>query len=678
MLKRYHALHSFILVALMNGASAEEVVTNDVSTPKPSEQPKKVLSNDIDVKKADKEYVQADGTEQNILNGKTPKTLKLSAAAEKQTSNSTNTAPKQAENIDLKEVVEEPLEASEPVDQTAGTDIEKTDDGSNKTVKDEKVEALEPAENIDLKEVVDQPLKANEPITENEKVVDNTKDKPKKETSSTTNSESNNEKPSADIAEKKSTEENSNKASNNESLEPISEAVDENSADKDLVSEKQEQQDSDQDSVNPNTGSENNAVTENKPKEKTGLLTKLAQELTGNDSDKEEQKPLLLLNSEVLPGTSTRLGWSPSVSFIGISAPTAVLVLNGVKPGPTLCLTAAVHGDELNGIEIVRRVMYDIDPKQLSGAVIGVPIVNLQGFRRSSRYLPDRRDLNRFFPGNPEESSAARIAYSFFSEVITHCDMLIDLHTGSFRRTNLPQLRADLNYPNVASLAEKLGAIVVVQSEGAVGSLRRAAVENGIASVTLEAGAPHELQKNAVEHGVKSIESAMDSLGMIKRRRFWERSAEPVYYKSTWVRAREGGILFSEVSLGARVKQGDLLGVVTDPITNIRSQIISPFDGRVIGMALNQVMFPGFAAYHIGLKASVEETPKGKVLVSENEIIEKDGTTIVNTLDPEKVAEKSIKGNTEKTTLTPVVDEIDPVVETETIDNIMPPSEDSE
>ncbi len=347
------------------------------------------------------------------------------------------------------------------------------------------------------------------------------------------------------------------------------------------------------------------------------IIEKIAQELKPKEPGPTPKAPLVLLNSEVPPGTSTRLGWSPSISFMGISAPTAVLVLNGVKTGPTLCLTAAVHGDELNGIEIVRRVLYNIDPETLSGAVIGVPIVNLQGFRRSSRYLPDRRDLNRFFPGNPGGSSAARIAHSFFTEVITHCDFLVDLHTGSFRRTNLPQIRADLSYPEVASLTKKMGSIVVVQSDGAVGSLRRAAVESGIPAITLEAGAPLELQKDAVEYGVKSVETAMDGLGMIDRRRFWERATEPVYYQSMWVRAKEGGILFSEVALGAYVKEGQLLGAITDPITNTRSEVHAPFDGRVIGMALNQVMFPGFAAYHVGLRASVEEAAQEKTVLSE-------------------------------------------------------------
>ncbi|WP_245792124.1 succinylglutamate desuccinylase/aspartoacylase family protein [Teredinibacter waterburyi] len=322
--------------------------------------------------------------------------------------------------------------------------------------------------------------------------------------------------------------------------------------------------------------------------------------------------PLVILGTEVLPGTSTRLGWSPNVSFLGIAAPTPVLVVNGVNPGPTLCLTSAIHGDELNGIEIVRHVLYSIDAKELSGTVIGVPIVNLQGFRRSSRYLPDRRDLNRYFPGNNNGSSASRIAYSFFNEVISHCDLLVDLHTGSFHRTNLPQLRANLAVEEVADLTKMMGSIVVVHSSGAKGCLRRAAVEAGIPAVTLEAGQPHQLQKTAVNHGIKSVETLLDTLKMLKRRAFWELKSEPVYYQSHWVRAREGGVLLSEVELGDKVRLGDLLGVVSDPITNMRSEIRAPYNGRIIGMALNQVIFPGFAAYHIGLQSSAEaaaETP---------------------------------------------------------------------
>lgn len=333
-----------------------------------------------------------------------------------------------------------------------------------------------------------------------------------------------------------------------------------------------------------------------------------AQEIPGTSSEQEippdapaaAEPPLVLLNKKIPRGTTTRLAWSPDQSFEGIATPTPVLIARGAKPGPKLCLTAAVHGDELNGIEIVRRVMYNIDVDKLTGTVIGVPIVNLQGFRRSSRYLTDRRDLNRFFPGNPNGSSASRIAYSFFRELVMHCDKLVDLHTGSFYRTNLPQLRADLNNPQVLALTQAFDAIAVLHSEGATGTLRRAAVDIGIPAVTLEAGGPMELDESYVNQGVKAVNTLLDKLGMLDTISFWG-SPQPTYYSSIWVRADQGGILFSEIKLGARVREGDLLGKVTDPITNIHALILSPVNGRVIGMAVNQVVLPGFAAYHIGI-----------------------------------------------------------------------------
>jgi predicted deacylase len=325
-----------------------------------------------------------------------------------------------------------------------------------------------------------------------------------------------------------------------------------------------------------------------------------------------EVAPLILLGTEVPPLTSTRLSWTPAQSFEGLASPTPVLVIHGGKPGPVLCLTAAIHGDELNGMELVRRVLYNTKPEDLSGSIIGVPIVNLQGFQRGSRYLPDRRDLNRLFPGYPEGSSGARIAHSFFHEVIRHCTVLVDLHTGSFHRSNLPQLRADLSNPDVVELTHGFGATVVLHSDGAVGTLRRAAVESGIPAVTLEAGEPLRLQEDAVAHSVKSIRTLLNHLGMVKKTRFWG-DPEPVYYKSTWVRADRGGVLFSEVELGDRVQQGDLLGSVTNPITNVRTEIRSKNDGRVLGMAINQVVMPGYAAFHIGIRAPRELITKAEI-----------------------------------------------------------------
>ncbi len=320
--------------------------------------------------------------------------------------------------------------------------------------------------------------------------------------------------------------------------------------------------------------------------------------------------PLLLLETEMLPGTAHRLSWSATELFEGVPVSTPVLAVNGALPGPTLCLTAAVHGDELNGIEMVRRVLHEIPPGKLSGAVIGVPIVNVQGFRRGSRYLPDRRDLNRYFPGNPNGSAAARIAHALFTDIIAHCDALVDLHTGSFERANLPQIRADLRNPDVVTLTQGFGSMVVLHSQPGAGTLRHAATLAGIPAVTVEAGGPSQLELAEVKHGVKGVETLLTTLGMLKKKRFWG-DPEPVYYKSSWVRADNGGILLADVTLGSTVRKGDLLGTITDPMSNQRTELYSPYAGRIIGLARNQVVMPGFAAFHVGIEADnviVEET----------------------------------------------------------------------
>jgi uncharacterized protein len=310
-----------------------------------------------------------------------------------------------------------------------------------------------------------------------------------------------------------------------------------------------------------------------------------------------------LLGSEVPTGAKKRLTWSSGTAIVGFVAPVPVIVVNGKGPGPVLCLTAAVHGDELNGIEVVRRVVEDLDIEELNGAVIGVPIVNIQGFYRGTRYLPDRRDLNRYFPGNARGSAATRMAHSFFNEVVKQCSVVIDLHTGSLNRTNLPQVRADLRKPLVARMTPAFGATVVLHSVGEKGSLRRAATEAGIPSVTFEMGEPMRIQQEQVEHGVKAVETLMYSLNMTKQRRYWG-DPESVYYASKWVRVDTAGILFSDVALGERVSEGELLGIVTDPLSNQQHRIYAPLSGRVLGMALNQVVLPGFAAYRIGTDTS--------------------------------------------------------------------------
>ena len=316
--------------------------------------------------------------------------------------------------------------------------------------------------------------------------------------------------------------------------------------------------------------------------------------------------PLSLLGRQVETGSFATLHWTPDQSFASIATPVPVLVAHGDKPGPKLCLTAAIHGDELNGIEMVRRLMYELEPDQLAGTVIGVPIVNLDGFRSGSRYLSDRRDLNRYFPGNKNGSAASRVAHSLFSNIVRHCDYLVDLHTGSQKRVNLPQLRADLDNPDVVAFAKHFGGMTVLHSPGVTGMLRDAAVKKNIVAVTMEAGGPNRLETEAVSNGVQAIDTLLENLGMRKASRFWS-APQPVFYESEWIRATQGGILLAEVELNQNVRKGQVLGTVTDPISNTGSAIIAPYNGRVLGMAVNQVVHAGFAAFRIGEEKTTEE-----------------------------------------------------------------------
>ncbi len=321
-----------------------------------------------------------------------------------------------------------------------------------------------------------------------------------------------------------------------------------------------------------------------------------------------EVAPFEILGRTLKPGSSARLRWFSSQNM-GLSAGLPVEVIHGDKPGPVLCLTAAVHGDELNGIEIARQVLHDLESDALSGTVVGVPLVNMEGFVRQERYIADRRDLNRYFPGNPRGSAAARVAHSLFQEVVRHCDALVDLHTGSYYRENLPQLRADLTNPEIAGMVSHFGAITALQSAAPEGSLRGAAAAAGIPAVVMEVGGPLSLDSEMVGLGVKSVRSLLSNMGMIKKSFSWGRP-QPVFYESQWLRADSGGILINQKALGDRVRIGDRLGHIIDPVTGNELDVRSPWNGTVLGRAQNQFVNAGFALFHIGVESTLEELEK--------------------------------------------------------------------
>ncbi len=331
--------------------------------------------------------------------------------------------------------------------------------------------------------------------------------------------------------------------------------------------------------------------------------------------------PLAILDRLVVPGTRMQLEWRPGGGISAAEIPSPVVVTRGALSGPVLCLVAGVHGDEINGVEIVRRLAHGIDPTRLSGTVIGVPIVNVHGYSRGTRYLPDRRDLNRFFPGSRSGSIASRIANAFFQDIVSHCDMMVDFHTGSFERSNLPQVRADLTRPEVLEFSRHFGNTVVLHSPGNKGMLRVAATAVGVPAVTFEAGAPARLEPEEIAQAVAAIERLMVQTGMREDPAAAEGAGmpldpeviarrpdpAPIFLDSRWVRANSGGLLISEVTLGQRVQAGQRLGRVIDPVANVERYILAPVAGRVIGMALNQSVLPGYAAFHLGTETSEQQ-----------------------------------------------------------------------
>lgn len=308
---------------------------------------------------------------------------------------------------------------------------------------------------------------------------------------------------------------------------------------------------------------------------------------------------LELLGRTAEPGTTARFPFIPDRSFEASYLNTPVFVARGAKPGPTLCITAGVHGDELNGVEIARRAFSRLDPTTLRGTLIALPSVNAEGVRTGNRYLSDRRDLNRAFPGREGGSVASLIAHAVF-KLVEHCDALVDLHTASNNRTNLPQIRADISDPDVRELAVHFGLGIVVASRGPDGSLRREAVKAGIPAIIYEAGEPHHFQEDEVHRGVEGVENVMAYLEMTDRNDVEIPDAR-VYERTRWIRVpmNQGGFFFPAAGLGDFVKPGQILGRIVDPLTDASSDVISTRQGEVIGIALPQPVLSGYALFHL-------------------------------------------------------------------------------
>jgi predicted deacylase len=276
-----------------------------------------------------------------------------------------------------------------------------------------------------------------------------------------------------------------------------------------------------------------------------------------------------------------------------------VLAVNGVRRGPCLWLSAALHGDEVNGIEIIREVLEAIRPGTLRGAVLAVPVVNVFGFIQQSRYLPDRRDLNRCFPGSPRGSLASRLAHLFVTEILGHCTHGIDLHTASRDNINLPQIRANLDDPETQRMARAFGASIMIDSPLRKGSLRETACRRGIPNLLYEAGSAQRFEKKAIQAGVRGVLNVMRTLGMLAGRDARKPPESRRARSSRWVRAPRGGLMRLLVQVGDRVQAREIVGHIADPFGESPVSVKAPMAGVVIGRTKNPVIHQGDAVIHI-------------------------------------------------------------------------------
>ncbi len=278
----------------------------------------------------------------------------------------------------------------------------------------------------------------------------------------------------------------------------------------------------------------------------------------------------------------------------------SVQILRAKRPGPTLFISAAIHGDEISGVEIIRRLLQHKALNSLRGTLLAIPIVNVYGFLNHTRYLPDGRDLNRSFPGSAKGSLTGRMARTFVSEIVSKCTHGIDLHTGARHRSNFPQIRADLDDPVARTMTEAFGVPLAIDAKIRDGSLRECAGDAGIPVILYEAGEALRFEELYIRAGVKGIINVMRSIGMLPRSRGRKPPNPPIISNQTsWVRAPESGILRSFVPLGEKVEKGQTIAMVADPLGTAETPIIAPDHGVVIGRTNLPLVYEGDATFHI-------------------------------------------------------------------------------
>ncbi len=315
---------------------------------------------------------------------------------------------------------------------------------------------------------------------------------------------------------------------------------------------------------------------------------------------KSPAKRFKIAKHNIPSGRTTDVHLVVSQRYTGDPINLPIRVIRARRPGPTVFVTAAVHGDELNGMGIIHELMFSQEISLTRGAVVLVPVINIFGFETQDRYMPDRRDLNRCFPGSETGSLSSRVAHIIFQEIIRRCDFGIDLHTAAGSRTNFPNVRGDLNVPEVRRLAKLFGCEIMVSGKGPVGSLRREATRAGCPTIILEAGETFKIEPSVLEIGVRGVFNVLKGLEMMRGQ-----PVRPTYQtrvtKSTWVRSAVGGILRFHVSPGQLVQRGDAIATNASVFGKEQNVLLSPVSGIVMGMTTLPTVKPGEPVCHIAV-----------------------------------------------------------------------------
>ena len=326
-------------------------------------------------------------------------------------------------------------------------------------------------------------------------------------------------------------------------------------------------------------------------------------------------KPFSIGETVVKPGQRTNISLPVADLYTSSSLTMPLRVICGRREGPVLFVSAAIHGDELNGVEIIRRLLRLKALRSIRGTLIAVPIVNVHGFLNQSRYLPDRRDLNRSFPGSAKGSIAARLANTFFTQIVSKADYGIDLHTGAINRSNLPQIRGNLDDAKTLDLANCFGVPVIINANIRDNSLRASVAESGVPVLIYEAGEALRFDEICIRAGLRGILNVMRSIGMLPAKPAAKRIVKPVLARSTsWVRAPASGIFNSNVQLGSSVSKDQRLATISDPLGDSSDFLVAPFDGIIIGRSNLPLAHEGDALFNV---ADFKSVAKAEDLVEE-------------------------------------------------------------